>query len=89
MSQQKRRVPLRKCVITKEMFPKNDLIRIVRTKDQQVVIDESGKINGRGAYVAKNIQLKDEQQTLNILRNHLKTNIDSTIYKQLKDLLSR
>ena len=48
-----KKVPLRKCVATQEQLPKKELIRIVRTKEGQVLIDESGKVNGRGAYLKR------------------------------------
>ena len=43
-----RKIPMRSCVVTREKFPKQELIRIVRTPDNTVIIDESGKCNGRG-----------------------------------------
>ena len=44
---------MRSCLITKEKLPKKDLIRIVRTPEGTVIIDEIGKANGRGAYLKK------------------------------------
>ncbi len=40
-------IPLRTCVITREKLPKNELIRIVRTPDGNIIVDETGKANGR------------------------------------------
>ena len=48
-----KKIPMRSCVITKEKLPKKELIRVVRTPDGEVIIDVSGKANGRGAYVKK------------------------------------
>ena len=50
-----RKIPLRTCVITKEQLPKQELLRIVRTPEGKVVADETGKLNGRGAYIKKDI----------------------------------
>jgi predicted RNA-binding protein YlxR (DUF448 family) len=44
-------VPLRTCIICREKFDKRRLTRIVRTPDDGVVVDLSGKRNGRGAYL--------------------------------------
>ena len=44
-----KKIPMRTCVVTKEKCEKKELIRIVRTPLKEVVIDESGKLNGRGA----------------------------------------
>lgn len=49
----KRKKPLRKCVVTNEMLPKEELIRVVRNKEGEVFVDETGKKNGRGAYIKK------------------------------------
>ena len=46
-----KKIPLRTCVVTKEKLPKRELIRVVRTPDGEVVIDETGKLNGRGTYL--------------------------------------
>ncbi|MFR9296495.1 MAG: RNase P modulator RnpM, partial [Aedoeadaptatus pacaensis] len=51
-----KKVPLRKCVGCSESKPKKELIRIVKNKEQEVFIDETGKANGRGAYVCKDIR---------------------------------
>ena len=52
-----RKIPLRTCVVTKEVLPKKELLRIVRTKEDGVVADETGKINGRGAYIKKSMEV--------------------------------
>ena len=48
-----KKVPLRKCAATGEMFPKKEMIRIVRTKEGEVSVDLTGKKSGRGTYVSK------------------------------------
>lgn len=47
----KRKVPMRKCVGCGEMKPKKELLRILRTEDESIVLDTTGKKNGRGAYI--------------------------------------
>ncbi|HEX7055745.1 MAG TPA: YlxR family protein, partial [Bacilli bacterium] len=47
----KRKVPLRKCVACQEMIAKKQLIRIVKTPEDEVLIDLTGKKSGRGAYL--------------------------------------
>jgi len=46
-----KKVPLRQCVGCREMRPKKQLIRVVRTPDGEVLVDETGKKSGRGIYV--------------------------------------
>ena len=48
-----KKVPERTCVITKEKLPKSELVRVVRTPELNVVVDYSGRTNGRGAYLKK------------------------------------
>ena len=49
-----KKVPLRKCIVTNEQFPKMEMFRIVRTPEGNVVVDLTGKVRGHGAYVSKN-----------------------------------
>ena len=46
-----RKVPLRKCIGCNEMKNKKEMIRVVRTTDNEIILDTTGKKNGRGAYV--------------------------------------
>lgn len=62
-----RKIPQRKCIVTNELKPKKEMIRIVRNKEQEVSIDPSGKMNGRGAYLTIDkaiIQQAKEQRVL-------------------------
>lgn len=46
-----RKIPMRKCTVSGQMFPKKELVRVVKTKEGQVMIDPTGRLNGRGAYI--------------------------------------
>ena len=48
-----KKVPLRKCIVTNEQYPKMEMFRIVRTPEGNVVVDLTGKVRGHGAYVSK------------------------------------
>ena len=52
-----KKVPMRKCVVTGEVLEKEKLIRIVRNKEGEVFIDPTGKMNGRGAYLKRDIEV--------------------------------
>ena len=52
-----KKVPLRSCVITKEQLPKGELLRIVKNKENEVFVDLTGKANGRGAYIKKDVNV--------------------------------
>ncbi len=51
-----RKVPLRKCILTNEMHPKKELLRIVVNKENEIFVDPTGKKNGRGSYVVKDLE---------------------------------
>ena len=83
----KRKVPLRKCIVTNEMKPKQEMIRIVRNKEGEVFIDTSGKKNGRGAYITMDKEIIERAEKENILQSVFNVSIDPTIYKELKELV--
>ncbi|AUJ26643.1 MULTISPECIES: RNase P modulator RnpM [Virgibacillus] len=84
----KRKIPTRRCVVTNEMMPKQDLIRVVRNKDGEVFVDTTGKKNGRGAYLCKDIAVIDQAEKTNVLNKHLNATIDSVIYEELRNLIA-
>ena len=57
-----KKIPLRTCVITKEQLPKQELLRVVRTPEGEVKVDETGKLNGRGAYIKKDVNVLEKAQ---------------------------
>ncbi|GEN30466.1 hypothetical protein HNQ35_001096 [Cerasibacillus quisquiliarum] len=80
----KRRIPLRKCVVTSEMKPKKDMIRIVRDKEGNVSVDPTGKKSGRGAYVTRDLDVIEQAEKTGVLKRHLNTDIDQHIYDELR-----
>ncbi|MBU6081076.1 MULTISPECIES: RNase P modulator RnpM [Allobacillus] len=79
----KRKKPLRKCVVTNEMLPKEELIRVVRNKEGEVFVDETGKKNGRGAYIKKDREVIEKAKNSGQLKRNLNTSIDESIYNEL------
>ena len=78
---------MRKCVATQEAFPKKELIRIVRTPDLQIVIDETGKQNGRGAYLRKTKDAVLMAKKSNALGRALEITIPEEIYCSLLEIV--
>ncbi|MCG1020687.1 RNase P modulator RnpM [Sutcliffiella horikoshii] len=83
----RKKVPMRKCVASQELKPKKELIRIVRSKEGEVSIDPSGKKSGRGAYLAKNKESILLAKKKNILARHLAVTIDDSLYDELLQLV--
>ena len=83
-----KKIPMRTCVVTKEKYPKQDLIRIIRTPQKEIIIDESGKQNGKGAYLKKDIEVINKAQKNKILDRVLETEVKENIYEELKKIIN-
>ena len=81
-----RKIPMRKCVATGESLPKKELIRIVRTPDGSVEIDETGKKNGRGAYLKRSIEALEVAKKKKALARSLECEIPQELYEELQKL---
>jgi uncharacterized protein len=81
------KIPMRSCVVTKELLPKKELMRIVRTPEGKVIVDESGKANGRGAYLKKDIKVFEEAFSRKVLNRHLEVEVPSELLEELKKLV--
>ena len=84
-----KKIPLRTCVVTKEKLPKQELLRIVRTPEGNVMIDESGKMNGRGAYIKRDVQVLEQARKKKVLERHLECSIDDSVYEEIKNVLGK
>ena len=78
-----KKIPMRKCIITNERFPKQELLRVVRDKEGNVNVDLTGKLNGRGAYLKKDLQVVNKAIKTKKLDRHLEVVIPDTIYEEL------
>lgn len=79
----KRKIPMRKCVVSNEQFPKKELTRIVRLEDGTVKIDPTGKVNGRGAYISLNPELVDKAKKTKVFERQLEVAIPDEFYDEL------
>lgn len=84
-----KKVPLRTCVITKEQLPKQELLRIVRTPEGEVKADETGKLNGRGAYIKKDIQVLEKAKKSKLLDKRLECTISDSVYDEIKQIIEK
>lgn len=74
---------MRKCIVTQEMFPKKDLIRVVLTPEGEIEIDPSGRKNGRGAYIKRDKDIVLEAKAKGLLNRSLKTKVPNELYEEL------
>lgn len=77
---------MRKCVATMESLPKKELIRIVRTPEGTVEIDETGKKNGRGAYLKRSVEALEIAKKKKSLARSLECEIPEELYEELRTL---
>ena len=82
-----KKIPMRSCVVTHEKLPKKELIRVVRTPEGNVIIDETGKANGRGAYLKLALDVIDKAEKSKILDRVLELEVPTSIYENLRNLI--
>lgn len=80
-----KKIPMRTCVITKEKLPKNELIRVVRTPEGEVVVDDTGRANGRGAYLKKDLTVFEKAKASKALNRHLEAEVPDSVFEDLKN----
>lgn len=82
-----KKIPERTCVITKEKLPKSELIRVVRTPEFNIIIDEIGRANGRGAYLKKDLKVFEQAKKTKALNRHLNIEVPDSIFDELEKLV--
>lgn len=82
-----KKIPLRTCVITKEKLPKQELIRVVRTPEGNIIVDVTGKQNGRGAYLKKDLEVFKKAQKNKVLNKILETEVTDEVFTELEKLI--
>ena len=82
-----KKIPMRTCAITREKLPKKDLVRVVRTPEGEVIVDVTGKANGRGAYLKKDALVFEKAKTSKVLEKTLEVSIPENVYDDLMNLV--
>ena len=82
-----KKIPMRSCLVTRERLPKQELIRVVRTPEGNVVVDTTGKVNGRGAYLKKDLAVFEKAEKTKILNKQLEVEVPTSIFEELKKVL--
>ncbi len=84
-----KKIPLRMCVVTRERFEKRELLRVVRTPEGDVLIDISGRANGKGAYLKKDIEVINKAKKNKILDKALEVSIPDSLYEDMCKLIEK
>ncbi len=77
--------PLRKCVGCGEMKTKKELVRVIKTSENEILIDNTGKKNGRGAYMCSSKECLEKAYKTRGLERSLKHAVPSEVYDKLKE----
>ena len=83
-----KKLPIRKCTGCGERFPKNTLVRVLRTPEGEIVLDLVGKKSGRGAYICKNIQCLKKARKAKRLETSLECPIPEEVYNRMEAEIS-
>jgi predicted RNA-binding protein YlxR (DUF448 family) len=83
-----RKVPLRQCTGCGEMKSKKEMIRVIKTPEDAILLDTTGKKNGRGAYICNSLECLRKAIKSKGLDRSLKTAIPKEVYEQLESELS-
>ena len=84
-----KKIPQRSCIGCGLKKDKGDLLRIVRSPEGEFSLDPSGRKNGRGAYICKDLACLEKAEKRKALQRSFKTEADSRIYQQLREELEQ
>ena len=79
--------PQRTCMGCNEKKDKKDLIRIVKNKQNEISLDRTGKMQGRGAYICDNIECLEKAVKTKRIERVLESKIEDTIYEKLRGVI--
>lgn len=77
------KIPLRRCLATNKSFPKGELFRVVKLPSGEVLLDVTGKVNGRGAYIHKDKETVELAIKNKCLNKALNADIPDKIYEKM------
>ena len=83
-----KKTPARMCTACRQMKPKNELVRIVKTPEGDIKLDLTGKLNGRGAYICKSAECLKKAQKIGALSRAFGTEIPAEVFTELERMLS-
>lgn len=76
---------MRMCVACREMKPKNQLIRVVRSPEGEIFVDETGKAAGRGAYACKEGECLKKINAKKLLHKTFSASVDLAVYEKIEE----
>ena len=83
-----KKIPLRLCVGCSEMKPKKDMIRVVKTPENEIILDTTGRKNGRGAYLCNDVECLKKAVKSSAIDRSLKINVEKSVYEEMERQMS-
>ena len=83
-----KKIPTRRCTGCGEHFPKNTLIRVLRTPEGDVILDLTGKKSGRGAYICKSVSCLKKARKSKRIENSLECYVSDELYNRMEEELA-
>ena len=78
-----KQIPLRQCIGCRQMKAKTELVRIIKTPDNEIYLDKTGKMNGRGAYICLDSDCYNKAVKSKGIEKSLKMAIPEEIYEAI------
>ncbi len=78
---------IRTCIVSKSLYPRESMFRVVKTPNHEIIIDSTYKAQGRGCYLSKDKNLILKAKSKHIIEKHLRVSDCQTVYDKLLELL--
>ena len=79
--------PLRQCAACRQMKPKEELLRVCRSAEGGVHLDQTGKMPGRGAYICRSEECLKRAERKNLLARSLHCLVPAALYEEMRKAL--
>ena len=83
-----KKVPMRQCVGCRELRNKKDLMRMLKTPDNNVIFDDTGRMNGRGAYICPSVECLKKARRTKAIERSLDISIPDEVYDAIERQMS-
>ena len=78
---------IRTCIVSKSLYPRESMFRVVKTPNHEIIIDSTYKAQGRGCYLSKDKDLILKAKSKHMIEKHLRVSDCQTVYDKLLELL--
>lgn len=83
-----KKIPMRQCVGCREMHPKSELVRVVKSKEGNIAIDMGTRLPGRGAYICQSVQCLTKAKKTRSIERAFSCAISDEVYQELARSIS-